>query len=419
MADKMLISKREIDKWYLYALVISLACGGIGAAAQPVRVLIVALAPMCLWDAIQNLGFRRRFRFEIVTLALWLMVAGFSMTKAVDSSESTKALIYLMINMIGYIEVLWLCTRIENPKKNLIRAWLLMLLVTVPIALAEFMLDVHLSSSVLDAGAQQKVADEYVERRFAAVTFGNLNSYNTILCFVLPFTILQSLQSTERRDRILGFVVLFLQIVMIFANSSRGALICLVFELFLFVAYYLKEGKGLFWLLAGGAVVVLVFVKYMLENFTLIIGRFMDQGLEDDGRIENIVKGLQALIDSNGMGIGVGNYTPIMSDYYNVRIPAPHNLYLEVLVTFGVIILLLFLVMHIRIWTKARHHRYEAILFLATILLTCFIDSTYLLKAPTWVLLASAIVCSADDFSPQSDMKSIESSKTTNQHIEC
>ena len=117
----------------------------------------------------------------------------------------------------------------------------------------------------------------------------------------------------------------------------------------------------------------------------------------DDGRADNIVKGFQAFLDSYGLGIGIGNYGPIMGDVYHVLIPAPHNLLLEVLVCFGLPIVIGFVGMILRLIRVGLHrgtpfNRNMLLFCMAAILFAGIIDSNYLMKATTWMFLATIYV---------------------------
>ena len=136
---------------------------------------------------------------------------------------------------------------------------------------------------------------------------------------------------------------------------------------------------------------------YLGELFILILERFDDQGMGDDGRTENIMKGLQALLDSYGLGIGIGNYGPIMGDVYRVQFAAPHNIFLEVLVCSGLLVFVGFIGMCIHLFricikNGTSYNRNMLIFCGAALILAGIIDSNYWMKATTWMFIVSAYI---------------------------
>ena len=119
--------------------------------------------------------------------------------------------------------------------------------------------------------------------------------------------------------------------------------------------------------------------------------------MSDDGRSENIIKGFQAFLDSYGLGIGVGNYGPVMGDVYRVEFAAPHNLFLEVLVCFGLPIAIGFIgqflrIAHIGLRQGTPYNRNMLLFCLTATLFAGIVDSNYLMKVPTWMFMASAYI---------------------------
>jgi O-antigen ligase len=144
------------------------------------------------------------------------------------------------------------------------------------------------------------------------------------------------------------------------------------------------------------AVVSVVLVYFLFDIFFVILKRFSTQGMQDTGRVENIVQGVIALADSGGLGIGIGNYGPIMGEVYGVRYAAPHNVFLEVLVCFGLVVFLIFLGMIYRLFKFARASEHSnRVLWLFSMIALLFagiVDSNYLMKVPTWAFLATTYI---------------------------
>lgn len=388
----------NIFDWMLTGLFALLVFGMMGNGAQPVRLAILGLLPFMLLDV-----FRRPhesmayYRYEVFFLAFWWMWAASFLYKAVVLEESVKHLIYLFIHIFGFLEVIWAANKAKNPQRAICRGWIIMLILSLPIAVWEFTTGQHLPTTIM---RDQSIVfgKVRIDRPYAAVTFGNLNSYNTAICWALPYLFIWALFPEKKRDTlvaILTFIPLFLIVIL---NSSRGAILCMGALIMVYVGCYLKIGKHRTALLSALIVATFVLAYYLYEMFFFIIGRFADQGMGDDGRVENIVQGTRAWLDSWCLGIGIGNYEPIMDQIYRVDIPAPHNLFLEILVVFGLFIAVGFMGMLLRIFLRAKRSERRNRFFFAFAIVALFlggmVDSGYWQKATTWFFIAAFCILS-------------------------
>lgn len=384
----------------LIGLFTLLLFGNYGNGAQPVRLAIVGIAPFMVFDAVRRPHVSLEYyRYEIFFLLFWWLTSAAFLYKAVEIIESLKHLIFLLIHIIGFLEVIWAANKAKNPQRSICYGWIIMLLFTLPIAVWEFTGGQHLPTTIMD---HQSITfnNVRIDRPYAAVTFGNLNSYNTAICWALPYLFITLLFPQKKYDTLvtlLTFVPLFLIVIL---NSSRGAIICIAALIIIYISCYLKIGRHKSTMLGLVFLAVFVLAYYLYEMFYFIIGRFTDQGMSDDGRTENIVKGVEALYDSWGLGIGIGNYEPIMDRIYRVAIPAPHNLFLEILVVFGLFVAAGFMGMLLRLYLKSKRSERRNRFFFAFAIVTLFlggmVDSGYWQKATTWFFIAAFyILCDA------------------------
>ena len=382
----------------LFALMALLAFGLIGNGAQPVRLFIIALSPFVVADVF-NRSHKSLYyyRYECFFLAFWFLWALAFFFKADDEIESFKNVIYLAIHILGFFEVLWAANKAKYPQQAIKYGWLAFMVSTIPVAIYEFLTDFHLGMSFQDSGNTMYVNGVHIERPFASVTFGNLNSYNTVLCWALPSLFMCNLYPRGKWEQLLGMVVMGFTSLIIIANASRGAMLCLVIMLGTYVYAYYKFGRNRYLLITVLVLAIGALVYFLGELFILIVEKVSMVGLGDDGRAENLVMGFQAFLDSYGLGIGIGNYGPIMEAVYHVEVPAPHNLFLEELVCFGLFVALGFLGMVFRIvrigLRQGEPFNRNMLMFcMAAMLFAGIIDSNYLMKATTWMFLASVYV---------------------------
>lgn len=382
----------------LYIITSLLIFGLIGNGVQPVRLFIVALAPFMIRDAFKgphkSLYY---YRFEILFLIFWWLWAISFYYKAVDPIEGLKHLIFLLIHILGFFETIWAANKAQSPQKAIKFGWVTIVILSIPIAIYEFLTGFHLPMTVHDTVSNIVVNGIHIERPYASVTFGNLNSYNTMLCWCLPSLFMCNIYPRNMIEQSLGFILTCLTSLIIIANASRGAILCLAITVLVYIYIYYKLGRNRFLFSIFLAFALGLLIYHLGDLFTLIIERFNDQGVNDDGRTENLIQGFKAFLDSYGLGIGIANYTPIMVDIYRVEFGAPHNLFLEVLVCFGLPIAIGFIAMYLRITyiCFSRGTSFNHNMFLFCFVVTIFagiIDSSYLMKVPTWIFLASIYI---------------------------
>lgn len=381
----------------LVAMATLLVFGELGNGLQAVRLFALALSPFLFVEALRRPLFSvYYYRYECVFMPFWFAFAIAFLYKAEVLSESIKHVIYLMCHMLIFFEIIWASLKAKNPQQSLILGWTFMLVLSFPVAFYELMNDFHLSTSVQDTGEVLKINGVEIERRFASVTFGNLNSYNTVICWSLPFLFSSILYPRWRFSSLSSILILFVTVFIVVANSSRGAFLCFGAVILIFLYCYAHIGKHRVSLFSFLIIGFIAFVYSVYEIFFLILERFDTQGLGDYGRIENIICGTDAFLKSGMMGIGIGNYSVVLGRDYHVAFTAPHNLLLEVLVLFGIFVFLGVLGMFFRLFLFARRgarfNKYMFMLFFTCLVCAGVVDSNYVMKATTWVFVASFYV---------------------------
>ena len=380
----------------IFLLLLLLAAGGLGRGLQPARVLTICAFPVALFAAVKSKKDLHTYAYEGLFMLVWVAWAVLSLRVARDMAESIKQCVYLVVHIVYFFEIIIFSTRAKRPLESILAGWIAMIVLTIPVALFEFTTDIHLPVSVQESGSVMNFGYTQMERRFASVTFGNLNAYNQVICFCLPFVLYAILYADAQWKRISSVVVWGLLAYIILRNASRGAMLCLLASGMLFAWYYLRSGRHRILLLLTVSVVTLVGIFVLASQFEFLAERLTSQGGHDSGRLENIVVGLQALLDSYLFGIGVGNYPIVLGKEYGIAIPAPHNLLLEVIVNYGVVIFIGFLLLFVHAFHIAQRGGRETIRFFM-LLVVClatsfFIDSGHLAKVPTWAYLASMFV---------------------------
>lgn len=391
-----MLKRINIYDIFIFLLLFFMAAGEIGGSMQPSRMLAIAFFPLAIYVAISRHEQFTTYRYEGIFLTFWLLWSILSLHVARNIGESIKDVVYLFVHSILFFEILIFSAAAKQPLHSLVAGWVSMILLTIPVALFEFIYDIHLPMSAQESGSMMNFGYTVMERRFASVTFGNLNSYNQVICYSLPFLLFGILRAKRRWESYICVAIWLILAYLVIRNSSRGALLCFGASGAVFSYYYYRHGKNKIAFMIVIVLAVIISSTYLASSFDFILERLSSQGGSDHGRTENILTGLRALADSYLFGIGTGNYFVVMGQEYGVAIPAPHNLFLETLVVYGIIVFIGFCLLFVHIFNIAHRGnsitRQFFILCMACLGTSFFIDSAYLNHIPTWAYLASLYI---------------------------
>lgn len=384
---------------YLLIFYISLMVFGMyGGALQPIRVFIILFAPFTVLFYLKNRTIRIKYLYEIGTFLFWIYYACITLIWVIDISSAIKEIFYLLVNFTGILLLFQLATKSNNPIRSVIKGWISFILLTLPVAFTELVFDMHLPVAILDADSA--IGGVGIAWKYASVTFGNYNSYNQVIVYSLPFIISSLFLYTKKNKSLFIWIIIIFCALIILTNGSRGSFLCLTITIIVFLFYSQKQkvnNLGLSFFITS----VLLSIAYWGQKiFFLILLRSQELGLtKDTSRIDILSAGLQKLKEYYFMGVGAGNFQ-INLKYINKLITAaPHNLLFEILVTYGPIITIMFLILFIRIIIRTHKNSNYIAKYIVTAILICapfafVIDSSYIEGVPVWLLIASLVVVS-------------------------
>jgi len=413
--------------YILIALLTLMAFGSIGGFWQPVRVAELLLLPWMVYDLL-------RTRPRITTTAKW--IAGFfafwwiwaavSLFWACDLIAGIKYVVHLDIYMMSFAEIIWLGRRAGKPMQSLTIGWLLAAMLTVPTALWELVTDRHLSTSVRQCLYYRLSETELMPRPFAAGTFDNLNAYNVLLGCSLA--VLTTALQRSRRWLTAGYGMAYLCIIVILlSNGSRGALLAVLVALItltILAEHASNRVIGGVLLLAITAWIGLGMSGRHMPSFvdawseetcqewrvkmdldwdgetnSLLTTR-VAQGMRDASRADIWKACGEEIVDSHLLGVGAANYVCALQKHPDCPYLAPHNLFLEVLLQFGIVVFAGFMVFLLWPFWRCRKDktmRHDCLTILIILLPLTIVDSTFLLKAHTWMIIATLYLLTRQD----------------------
>lgn len=321
-----------------------LALGGIGGSFQPSRIFILLSGILFF---IKNktkqkyIGITPLIKKGLVVYFIWIAYGLFTLQWAPDPLLGLKSEIIVMA--IGMSSLFFFPFYYRNDLSTLtilVKMWTWSCIFTLPIAYYEIITFQHFF--YLDD--DRVLGGLGINVPFAAIFFGNYNGYSNILCFYFPFLLISFINASKKSLRFfLGFV-LVLTVLVLLINTSRGALLACAIISISAIRFTVKKIC---------LAILSIFVTYFLlpakfKNIidTVIFYRFgTDSGgaFEDSLRTDLFKAGIEFIKDSYGFGIGAGGFEELMpsSKYYSGMIN-PHNIFIEIVSQYGILIFILF-----------------------------------------------------------------------------
>ena len=387
------IHRNKYDKM-IVLLLTSMAFGNIGGALQVSRLLTILFIPFLVKkSSILRRGYNNYWQFFVFFIGYCLL----SLIWTPDKSDGFIHLIYFIIHFLFFFEILIFSNLTENATDSITKGWMFSVSLTLIVALWEIITDNHLSLSAHESERMINTGEAIFQQRFAAVTFYNYNSYVTFLCFALPFVFYRIVNiSKVHLKTLLPILVILVSYFCILCNASRGGLLSITIMLFLYIIRSPKSKFKNYTLLLVFFIGAYVLIKFADIFFLAISARSSAGGLfEGSSRFEIWGVALQTFLHTLGFGTGIGGISASMSKF-TTGIIVPHNLFLEILVEFGIIIFMIFIVFLLKLYYKSfklRDKKLKSFLYIALMPypVYCIIDSGYLLNYWGFAFFASII----------------------------
>lgn len=327
---------------YIFLLIASLAFGGIGGALTIVRLLGIILFPSLMIAYNYSKSYIRPY---LICFSLFYVYCVFSLIWTPDKVEGLKQLVYYPIHFIIFIEILAFSRLARKPLSSISYGWLTAVCITFPVAIWEFATDHHLSTSRYgyEGIRMANIGGDIVQRHFAAATFTNLNSYVTFLCFAMPFLLYCYFKVRKQRLQSISIIVMTLiTITITFMNGSRGGFLSILIMSILFLLMTQKDKNAISLIVLSSVVGIIMFMQYEDSLFAVISFRTNSDNLFS-GESRFIIWGnaWKAFLSTYGLGAGIGGMTKAM-EMVTKGITATHNMFLELLLQYGIVFFFVF-----------------------------------------------------------------------------
>lgn len=391
---------------FIVILIGLIAFGGYGGAIQPIRIASVLCIPVVI--ANWRMLIRDKHTYNLVFfLLVWYGYLVISMLWTLDPVTGRKDLVYFPIHMNLLFSILLFAKKANNPLKAIVCGWLVFLIVALPTSVIEIFTDQHFSLSRLQGDIESNFGEGIIElKKFAAFTFFNYNDFCVTLCFAFPFALSSFLFFKKKIYKLIAALLILTSLYIVITNASRGATIATGLMLMIFLLFTFKSIKSSRRYIFILVIFIFILLYYAFVNhvFDQFLYRLMsrDSILEDDSRSNLMRIGLEICADSYFLGAGAGSVAVAYAAKHSL-FEAAHNLLFEIMIQFGILIALAFVILLIRMFLrgiKMDDLRQRLVTWCALIPFpfVIVVSSGYLDLATIWVFLASVFVFTTYQF---------------------
>lgn len=284
--------------------------------------------------------------------SFWLILSVVSILWVGDIKNCIISTLNLYCFIFVFLLIYCFSLLAKNPIKSIVTGWILFLILNLVCAFGEIITGEHFSSGSFQADEIDKdISGVVMNRIYAAVTYGNYNSFSLLLCLTLLFLLLYIYLNSNTFSQLLGIILFFSICIILIINTSRGSFV----SLFLFIIplwYVIRRLRGikyLFIILLFG-IGAYLWVEYA-NDIIFLIEKKMDArsgGASSDPRWALWEAGLD--IASNWMFLGSGSGSMIYE--YKIRhifILYAHNLWIQMLLEYGFLITSFFIVFYLKL----------------------------------------------------------------------
>lgn len=382
-------------------IIASLSYGSyeIFGAFNPLRIIGLCVLPI----VIKNIKwyFNNSFlKNWTVLIVFWWVFMTVSLLWTNNTILGVTYYIHMTLMFSCMLFLVRACYFAKNPLKAVSNGWLIFCIICMPIAFWEITTGNHLESGSINA-------DSYMSdgslRVFAAVTFGNLNSFVFMICLELPFLAIQILNNKNNYlYKLICFIAIVISSIVLLINASRAGIICVIMVFFLLAVQSYKHNtkiaKAI--IICLGASIIFYILKNMeeIEMFAQIQTRLSTRSsvFEDNDRQILIQGAIDIILSIYGFGGGIMSMIGLYEQYTLCSITYAHNFFLEIIIEYGIVIgILVFIMFYSTIFMLRKNRTSEYILLFWYSLLTSplllVLDDYYQPRSGVWIYIGLLI----------------------------
>lgn len=303
-----------------------------------------------------------------------------------------------------FLEIIVFSKKTSNPHDTIAAGWLIAFFLTTFVGIWELRTGNHLSIAKEHLSRENLMVDGAIGS-YTSVTFYNINTYAIYILEVIPFVFYTIVNKASAIKKILALYCGLIAMVFLFINGSRGASLSLVlmFLVFLFLIMWKGNKKNKVWAIFALGIILFIVYTYGDAIFSVILYRMQTSGFEDNSRMILYEKSLDLFLDSGGIGTGVGSMVPAMEAIGNqYDVFYSHNLFLEFLMQYGVVLFAGFIFYLFKLFLLARRRQllYKVVIYTALFGLPFYsvVNSEYTHLFFVWCYFAVLFVFASSNY---------------------
>lgn len=409
----MLLKLKKLERKVLFSLLFCFVCipsiiskDFFGLTLNIERVVIPFLGVFFSFLVIMNLKVYKSFILNKYNLFLlvWFAYAVITVLWVIDIKEWFKGVYFLGIGIF-----LLLLVEYTAVKYKLLNRYINILVFCMVFHNVIGWIEIIGKKYFFLPNIETKI--QYSYYHYPVSVFGNTNDFATFLSLGIFFLFIKLYDTRKRTIKLFYFVLSCSSLILILFTTSRanimGLIIALFFAMLLKLPLWNRKNVKWFW---GFLVFLIPLIGLVLFlAYDIIYSLLINQNSSDNIRMALIVNGLISIKDTIGLGVGSGNIENYMQNFgqFNTgHIVNMHNLWFEILSSYGVFIFITYLVGYIKLIyyfleqfvSKNKVNKKNARIFIC--LLICFIfscmSSSSLLSA-TWMWGIFGLVLAVKD----------------------
>jgi len=239
-------------------------------------------------------------------------------------------------------------------------------------------------------------------KRIPIFICGNENEFALVSLFCVFISYICLKNKTGHLGRLISQMMIISNIILIYFSGSRGIFIALIIGgicmIWLNNKIIRKSSNKMifmcFCIILSFCILMIVFTFLSQDRITLNF----EQGSSDSFRLNLIKEGFKFLYETMLVGVGGGNIEFWMQNYSNLGLASIHNWWVEVLVSFGPLIFVLYVCFYLSLYfkmyklVKIKNDVFSTSVaiaifsYLSCFIIACMVSSSMLKNEWTWVL---------------------------------
>lgn len=288
-----------------------------------------------------------RCKYLILFFLIFLIYSLGAISWINDRKQYLINVIWTYCFIFDFLLIFYCSLRANKPVNSIVIGWIIFIVVNLCCSYWEITTGNHFASGSFNADNQDAL------KIYSAVTYGNYNSLSIVLCLSLIFNLLYMQLYNRLKNQIFALLLIICIFVVLLVNTSRGSLLCFTF-FSIPMWYTIRHIRGLKYIVLT---LVICIVGYIWHEYSEIICQIIEAQLNsrpdagDDPRWRLWKAGLEIASQWWYIGSGPGS---MMYEYAknHVFILYAHNLWIQMLVEYGLLITLFFISICINIVRK-------------------------------------------------------------------